>query len=120
IPLCVWAQVQSPAGSVPGSAPAPATAPAAASASAVAGTPEPGSVPAVNLTPAANPPTATPPKPPTEAELTLDEATKKVASLPALSAVLEQDVKMLKQAFKVRGKYLKAPGGRIYLELDVL
>lgn len=64
----------------------------------------------------AAPPTVVPP---TEAEVTLDEAAKKVAALNSVSADLVQTVAMLKQEFEVKGRYLKAPGERTYLRLVV-
>jgi hypothetical protein len=51
--------------------------------------------------------------------LALDEAARKVAALGSVSAKLEQQVKMLNQEFMILGTYLKAPGGRIFLELEV-
>jgi hypothetical protein len=73
-------------------------------------------------TPGVAPAAAAPstPPPPTEAELTLDEAAKKVAALEAVSAELVQKVKMLKQAFEIKGAYRKAPGGRLRLQLKVI
>jgi hypothetical protein len=114
IPL--WVSAQGPA---PNAAPsAAANAPATATATA------PGAVPAsgfdgTGATANSAAGAATPAAPPTEAELTLDEAAAKVAALESVSAELEQDVKMLKQQFKIRGKYLKAPGGKIFLSLVV-
>jgi outer membrane lipoprotein-sorting protein len=62
---------------------------------------------------------STPPAPPTEAELALDEAAKKVAAITSVSADLLQKVEMLKQKFEIDGHYLRAPGQRIYLRLQV-
>lgn len=62
---------------------------------------------------------ATAPEPPTEAELQLDEAIKKVTALKSVSADLVQKVEMLDQKFEVKGRYLKAPDHRVYLRLDV-
>ena len=59
------------------------------------------------------------PVPPTEAELTLDEAVKKVAAIPSISAELVETVDMLKQKFTINGIYRKAPGGRLFLKLAV-
>lgn len=59
-------------------------------------------------------------EPPTPAELALDEAIKKVAALSAVSANLEQHVVMLKQDFRIKGSYKKAPGDRLRTQLDVL
>jgi hypothetical protein len=94
IPLWAWAQAQGN-----GAAPDPAaqgTRPAEPAASAAA-----------------------PAAPPTEAEQTLDEAIKKVAAIPSISAELVQSVKMLKQTFEIKGRYLKAPDGRLSLRLVV-
>jgi outer membrane lipoprotein-sorting protein len=95
IPLYLWAQAPAPAPS--NDVPAATKAPGAA------------------MAPAA----ATPPAPPTEAELTLDEAAKKVAAITTVSADLLQTVKMLKQQFVIKGSYLKAPGSRISLKMVV-
>jgi outer membrane lipoprotein-sorting protein len=67
----------------------------------------------------ANAAPAVPAAPPTEAELTLDEAAKKVAALASVAADLVQKVEMLKQKFEIKGRYLKAPGERLYLRLVV-
>lgn len=58
-------------------------------------------------------------EPPTEAEKTLDAAIKKVAALKSMAADLTESVDMLDQKFTIRGRYLKAPGHRIYLQLKV-
>lgn len=80
-------------------------------------------------TPAASgaPLSATPPAaekekekaPPTEAEQALDEAIAKLKAVESLSADVEQSVRMLDQRFKVSGQYLRAPGYRTYLLLEV-
>jgi hypothetical protein len=64
-------------------------------------------------------PGASAPAPPTDAELTLDEAIAKLAALPAVSAELTEKVEMLRQNFEIHGTYRKAPGGRLYLRLVV-
>jgi len=61
-----------------------------------------------------------PEEPPTEAELAIDEAAKKVAAIKAVSADLVQDVRMLGQNFQIKGRYIKAPSARVYLRLDVV
>ena len=71
-------------------------------------------------TPSAAAPADKPEEPPTEAELTIDEAIKKVAAVKAVSADLVQDVKMLGQTFQIKGRYAKAPAARIYMKLDVV
>ena len=58
-------------------------------------------------------------EPPTEAEKTLDAAIKKVAALNSVAADLNESVDMLDQKFTIRGRYLKAPGHRIYLQLKI-
>jgi len=58
-------------------------------------------------------------EPPTEAEKQIDAAVPKVAALKAVSATLTQDVWMLGRSFQVKGRYMKAPGSRVYLRLDV-
>ena len=60
-----------------------------------------------------------PAEPPTEAEKLIDAAIPKVAAVKAVSATLTQDVKMMGQTFQVKGRYLKAPGSRILLRLEV-
>ena len=80
-------------------------------ASAAAQTPAPAPTPA----PAAAKPTA----PPTKAEVRLDEAIAKLKRLKSVSAELAQTVEMLGQKFRLTGKYLKAPGYRVYLILEL-
>lgn len=58
-------------------------------------------------------------EPPTEAELFLDEAIKKVAEIKSVSADVFQTVSMLDQKFEITGRYLKAPGDRLLLDLSV-
>ncbi|OJW22703.1 MAG: hypothetical protein BGO49_01630 [Planctomycetales bacterium 71-10] len=58
-------------------------------------------------------------EPATEAEILIDQAIKKVAAVKSVSAELTQDVKMLGEKFRIKGKYLKAPVARVYLRLDV-
>ncbi|MFO0908681.1 MAG: hypothetical protein U0794_10025 [Isosphaeraceae bacterium] len=93
IPLAAWAQAPS--------------APTAA----------PGAVAGAGASPTAKP--AAPNLPPTEAELLLDAAAKKVAALKSVAADVAQKVDMLDQKFQVKGRYLKAPNNRVYLRLDV-
>lgn len=62
---------------------------------------------------------AQPAEPPTEAEILIDQAIKKVAAVKSVSADLTQQVKMLGQQFRIKGRYLKAPTARVYLRLDV-
>lgn len=87
--LPLWAWAQS-------SAPTPTTAPA----------PARGSVEA-------------PAEPPTEAEKILEAATKKVTALTSITADMVQSVDLLTQKFQLTGRYLKAPGNRVYLKLVV-
>ncbi len=58
-------------------------------------------------------------EPPTEAERLIDLAIKKIAGLRSVSADMVQEVQMLKQSFSIKGRYLKAPSSRIYLQLTV-
>jgi hypothetical protein len=60
-----------------------------------------------------------PPEPPTEAELALDEAARKVAALQTVSADVVEKVEMLGEKFAIEGRYLKAPERRVYLRLAV-
>src|SRR5262245_11957024 len=85
----IWAWAQS-------TAPAPASAPAPAKAAAEA-----------------------PAEPPTEAEKLLDKAIKQVATLTSVTADLVQSIDLLSQKFQLNGRYLKAPGNRVYLKLVV-
>lgn len=62
---------------------------------------------------------AAPNEPPTVAELTLDEATKKVAALKSVACDVTQKVDMLDQKFEVVGRYLRAPNNRVLLRLKV-
>ncbi|WP_337173750.1 hypothetical protein [Paludisphaera sp.] len=79
--------------------------------------------PQAPATPAPAPPGAAPApqpdEPPTEAEILIDQAIKKVAAVKAVSAELTQEVKMLGEKFRIKGRYLKAPDARVYLRLDV-
>ncbi len=68
---------------------------------------------------AAPPQPAAPEEPPTEAEVLIDQAIKQVADVKSVAADMVQDVKMLGEKFRVKGRYLKAPGARVYLRLDV-
>lgn len=58
-------------------------------------------------------------EPPTEAELTLDAAAKKLAALKSVSADITEKVDMLEQKFEITGRYLKASGNRMLLRLKV-
>jgi hypothetical protein len=58
-------------------------------------------------------------EPPTEAEITIDAAIKKIGEIPSMVAELQEDVEMLGQKFTIKGRYLKAPSRRIYLRLTV-
>ncbi|MFO0956976.1 MAG: hypothetical protein U0800_05845 [Isosphaeraceae bacterium] len=60
-----------------------------------------------------------PADPPTEAELLLDAAILKVKSLENVEAELTQAVSMLGQNFQVTGSYMKGPGYRIRMELNL-
>lgn len=51
------------------------------------------------------------------AERLVDEAISQVAGLDSVSADLLQTVDMLNQTFTIKGRFFKAPGSRIYLEL---
>ena len=77
------------------------------------------SAPPSDATPTPATAAANPKTPPTEAELALDEAIKKVSALSSVSADLVQTVEMLKQKFVIKGNYLKSPGARVYLKLVV-
>lgn len=68
-------------------------------------TPEPAPAPAV--------------EPPTEAEVTLDEAIKKVRDLKTVKAEVAQTAEMLGQRFTIKGRYLKGQDRRMRLELTV-
>ncbi len=91
IPLAAWAQAPS--------APAPA-----------------GSVESVQAKAKAE--TATN-EPATPAELTLDEAVKKLAELKSVSCDIVEKVDMLDQKFEIGGRYLRAPNNRVMLRLKV-
>ncbi len=71
----------------------------------------------------ADAPVAAPPaapavvEPPTEAELLLDAAIKKVAALPRVSADLTEKIEMLSQDFSLKGRYIKDTDHRIYFKL---
>jgi outer membrane lipoprotein-sorting protein len=116
IPLWAWAQAQAPAPLSSQPSVTPAETPAGAVATPVA--------PAVPVVPAApaSPGTgaSTPaPAPETEAEKTIADAVKKLRELTSVSAVLTEEVEMLKTRFGIKGRYLKAPGSRFRLELTV-
>jgi outer membrane lipoprotein-sorting protein len=76
--------------------------------------PGPSSSPAMAKAPADGPI-----EPPTEAEKLLDAAIKKVAALTSVSADMVQSIDLLSQKFQLSGRYLKAPGNRVYLKLVV-
>jgi hypothetical protein len=116
--LWLWLQSATPRAVVRADVPAPpATAPPPAAAPAPAPTAPLPPPPSAGSAAASAP--ASPPPPPTEAELTLDDAIKKVAALPAVAAELTEKVEMLKQKFEIHGTYRKAPGGRLFLHLIV-
>jgi outer membrane lipoprotein-sorting protein len=103
-----------PAGPVPGQVPAQ---PADSTVGNAAGASE-----AARGGPAAGPggiPTAPAEEPPTEAELAIDEAIRKISKLQSVAAELEQDVEMLNQKFRINGRYLRAPNTRLYVLLTV-
>jgi outer membrane lipoprotein-sorting protein len=115
-PLLVWAQA-------PGVNP---TSPVPAPAAPTVAQPPSGLTPAPTLPAAGAAPGLTPPdgaaatpavEPPTEAELALDDAIKKLQALTSVSADLVQTVQMLGQRFELRGQYAKAPNYRTYLKL---
>ncbi len=58
-------------------------------------------------------------EPPTEAERAIDLAIRKISKLESVSAIVDQDVEMLNQKFKITGEYKKAPGTRIYSLLKI-
>lgn len=62
---------------------------------------------------------AKPAEPPTEAELLLDAALVKVRALESVEADLSQNVSMLGQTFQVTGSYVKGPGYKIRMELNL-
>lgn len=61
----------------------------------------------------------TPAEPPTEAEKIIDNAIKKVTALTSVTADMVQSIDLLSQKFQLNGRYLKAPGNRVYLKLVV-
>ncbi len=70
--------------------------------------------------PAAAAASATTPPPPTAAEKLLDDAIAKVRTVQTLSTEIRQDVRMLGIQYRVEGQYLRAPGYRVKLRLDVV
>jgi outer membrane lipoprotein-sorting protein len=93
----------------------------------------PAQVPSTAAGPAAGPGTAMPAQagapgapaadkpdePPTEAELLIDDAIKKIAKLESVAADLVQEINMLNQKYTIKGRYLKAPNSHVYLKLTV-
>lgn len=61
-----------------------------------------------------------PEEPPTEAERFIDLAIKKIAVVKSVSADIRQEVKMLNQDFKIQGRYLRAPGTKFRMDLNVV
>jgi outer membrane lipoprotein-sorting protein len=55
----------------------------------------------------------------TDAERLIDDAIDRIAALDSVTADLVQTVEMLNQTFTISGRYLKAPGGRVYVRLAV-
>jgi outer membrane lipoprotein-sorting protein len=72
--------------------------------------------PKSSQTPSSTAPTA---EPPTEGDLLVDALLKKLTALRSVSADVTQQVDMLDQKFTIKGRYLKAPEHRIYLQLTV-
>ncbi|MBX6311545.1 MAG: hypothetical protein IRY99_01270, partial [Isosphaeraceae bacterium] len=60
-----------------------------------------------------------PPAPPTEAETTLDAALTKLKAHQTIAAEILEQVDMLSQKFRLKGRFLKAPGYRVYLSLTL-
>jgi hypothetical protein len=60
-----------------------------------------------------------PAEPPTDAELLIDVAIKKIAKLEWVAAELVQDISMLNQKYAIKGSYRKGPSSRVYLRLTV-
>ena len=58
-------------------------------------------------------------QPATSAERLIDEAINRIAKLDSVAADLVQTVEMLNQRFTIKGRYLKAPNWRVYLQLTV-
>ncbi len=117
LPLSLWLWTQAPRPGAEARADGPSVdAPAPTTSSAAVPPPRPSYAAGAA---AAAPETPAPAEPPTEAELTLDEAAKKVAALPAISAEMVETVEMLKQKFTINGIYRKASGGRLFLKLVV-
>jgi outer membrane lipoprotein-sorting protein len=58
-------------------------------------------------------------EPPTEAEVIIDKAIKKISELQSVAAELQEEVEMLGQKFSIKGRYLKAPNRRVYLRMTV-
>ena len=57
--------------------------------------------------------------PPTPAEQAIDDAIAKLRATESIAADLTMDVRLLDQTFEVEGVYLKSPGNRMLLRLDV-
>ena len=55
----------------------------------------------------------------TTAERLIDEAINQIAKLDSVAADFVQTVEMLNQRFTIKGRYLKAPDWRVYLQLTV-
>lgn len=118
-----------PAG-VPGKAAAPAGGLSGPATPGVGGlpaakAPAPSLLPGAGASPVAPPPAvgaaAAPAvvEPPTEADLLLDAAIKKLEALKSVAAEIVQNVDMLGQHFQLKGQYLQAPNHRIYLKLTL-
>ena len=60
-----------------------------------------------------------PEEPPTQAEIDIDVAIKKIASLNSVAAELVEEVNMLNQKFSIKGSYRKGPNNLVYLRLTV-
>ena len=60
-----------------------------------------------------------PEEPLTAAEIDIDVAIKKVASITSVTAELVEDVYMLNQKFSIKGSYRKGPNNLVYLRLGV-
>jgi hypothetical protein len=87
-----------------------------------AATPSPSPMPGPAGAPGQGQAQAVPPPPPLtspHAEQALDEALRKVKAYKSVSAELSEDVSLLGQKFRLTGRYLRAPGSRVLLRLDV-
>lgn len=76
-------------------------------------------IPVLAQIPPGGPSAEVPEPPPTEAEKALDSAVEKLKAVATVSADVDMSAEILGQSFRVEGQYLKAPGLKSLIRLEV-